>query len=73
MIAAIISVSLLPLGLFFIGIKRSMPELDTDRLVLHRHHDLCLSRLDAHAFTGIWGWAVLGYFVLLVVRRNALR
>ncbi|TXI89855.1 MAG: hypothetical protein E6Q34_09890 [Burkholderiaceae bacterium] len=71
MIAAIISVALLPLGLFFIGIKRSMPELIPIALYYIVILICAYRGLTPMPLLGFGAGPGLGYFVLLAVRRNA--
>lgn len=71
MIAAIISIALLPLGLFLIGIKRSMPELIPISLYYIVIMICAFRGLTPMPLLGFGAGPVLGYFVLLAVRRNA--
>lgn len=70
MIAAIISVALLPVGLFFIGIKRSMPELIPIALYYIVIMICAYRGLTPMPLLGFGAGPVLGYFVLLAVRRG---
>lgn len=71
MIAAIISVALLPLGLFFVGIKRSMPELIPIALYYIAIMICAYRGLTPMPLLGFGAGPVLGYFVLLGMRRNS--
>ena len=71
MIAAIISIALLPLGLFFNGIKRSMPELIPIALYYIVIMICAYRGLTPMPVLGFGAGPVFGYFVLLAVRRNA--
>lgn len=70
MIAAIISVALLPVGLFFVGIKRSMPELIPIALYYIAIMICAYRGLTPMPLLGFGAGPLLGYFVLLAVRRN---
>lgn len=70
MIAAIISVALLPVGLFFVGIKRSMPELIPIALYYIVIMICAYRGLTPMPLLGFGAGPVLGYFVLLSVRRS---
>lgn len=70
MIAAIISVALLPVGLFFVGIKRSMPELIPIALYYIAIMICAYRGLTPMPLLGFGAGPVLGYFVLLAARRN---
>ena len=70
MIAAIISVALLPVGLFFVGIKRSMPELIPIALYYIVIMICAYRGLTPMPLLGFGAGPLLGYFVLLAARRN---
>ncbi len=70
MIAAIISVALLPVGLFFVGIKRSMPELIPIALYYIVIMICAYRGLTPMPLLGFGAGPVLGYFAVLALRRN---
>lgn len=70
MIAAIFSVALLPLGLFFIGIKRSMPELIPIALYYIVIMICAYRGLTPMPLLGFGAGPVLGYFAVSVGRRT---
>lgn len=71
MIAAILSLALIPLGLFYIAIKRSVPELMPIALYYFAIMNCAYLGLTPMPLLGFGAGPVLGYFALLAIRRNA--
>ncbi len=71
MLAAILSVVLIPIGLFYVAIKRSAPELIPIALYYIVIMISAYLGLTPLPLLGFGAGPVIGYFAVLVMRRNA--
>lgn len=71
MLVAVLSLAIIPIGLLYIGIKRSMPELMPIALYYIAIMICAYLGLTPMPLLGFGAGPVIGYFAVLVMRRNS--